>query len=179
MVYIGLARKFTEVLLLPLMEKPKRTYWPTQYITILQVWAMLGYFKRERSYTYGREMDNTRDSGNKATVMTETIKWALKRRKGHDLTGESWTGYPPSGVELEPHADTSVPFERRGSFEEEMELVVDKASPGNCTEITASYARISGSHKWLTFILSAGSMTVRSIHSRSQRDKPWSKPCHP
>ena len=84
-----------------------------------------------------------------------------------------------SGVELESQADTRGPSERKGSFEEEMELVADKASPGNCTEITASYARISGSHKWLIFILSPRNMTVRSVHSRSQRYKPWSKPCHP
>ena len=181
MVYIGLARKFTQVFPLPLMEKPKRTYWPSQYITILhQVWAMLGYFKRERSHMCGRERDNACDKvGTKPRGLTESVMRGLGRRKGHDFTEESWTECLHSGVELESQADTRGPSERKGSFEEEMELVADKASPGNCTEITASYARISGSHKWLIFILSPRNMTVRSVHSRSQRYKPWSKPCHP
>lgn len=180
MVYIGLARKFTQVFPLPLMEKPKRTYWLTQYITILQqVWATLGYFKRERSRMCGRERDDACDSGDKAPGPDRTVMWGLRKRKGRDSTEESWTGGLPSGVELESQAGTRGPSERRGSFEEGMELVVDKASPGNCTEIPASYARISGSHKWLVFILSPRNMTVRSVHSRSQRYKPWSKPCHP
>lgn len=131
------------------------------------------------SYVWSREGQRLWQSGDKATgpdrisnVRTREEEGPWFHRRELDWMPALWSG-------TRGPAGTSGPSERRGSFEEEMELVVDKASPGNCTEITASYARISGSHKWLIFILSPRNMTVRSVHSRSQRYKPWSKPCHP
>ena len=135
--------------------------------------------ERTFSYVWSRKGQHLWQSGDKATgpdrisnVRTREEEGPWFHRRELDWMPALWSG-------TRVPADTSGPSERRGSFEEEMELVVDKASPGNCTEITASYARISGSHKWLIFILSPRNMTVRSVHSRSQRYKPWSKPCHP
>lgn len=129
---------------------------------------MLGYHKGGWECTYEWDTDTLVTVGTKPKTqgMTETTLQGPRMRKEN-----------PKWMEQESHSHTQWSIWWRGEHcNGDGGMCQDKASPGDCTEITASYATTLRSQKWLMVILSPRNTDVHSVHGRSQWYCLWSKP---